>query len=39
MPASVRGIAGLQGLGYVKTKYKVFLVEPATRIVVDEVGS
>ena len=39
MPASVRGIAGLQGLGYVKTKDKVFLVEPATRIVIDEIGS
>jgi hypothetical protein len=35
----VRDIAGMQGLGYVKTKDKVFLVEPATRIVVDEIGS
>lgn len=39
LPASVRGIAGVQGLDYVKTKEKVFLVEPATRIVVDEIGS
>ena len=39
LPASVRGIAGVQGLDYVKTKKKVFLVEPATRIVVDEIGS
>ena len=39
LPASVSGIAGVQALGYVKTKDKVFLVEPATRIVVDEIGS
>jgi hypothetical protein len=39
LPASVSGIPGLQSLGYVKTKNKVFLVEPATRIVVDEIGS
>lgn len=39
LPASVSGIAGVQSLGYVKTKNKVFLVEPATRIVVDEIGS
>jgi hypothetical protein len=39
MPTSVRGIAGVQGLDYVKTKDKVFPVEPATRIVVDEIGS
>ncbi len=39
LPASVRGIPGLQTLGYVKTKNKVFLVEPATRIVVDEIAS
>ena len=37
LPASVRGISGVQQLGYVKTKDKVFLVEPATRIVVDEI--
>jgi hypothetical protein len=39
LPASVRGIPGVQQLGYVKTKTKVFLVEPATRIVVDEIAS
>ena len=39
LPASVRDIAGVQGLGYVKTKDKIFLVAPATRIVVDEIGS
>ena len=39
LPASMRGIAGVQTLGYVKTKNKVFLVEPATRIVVDEITS
>jgi hypothetical protein len=39
LPASVSGMPGLQSLGYVKTKNKVFLVEPATRIVVDEIGS
>lgn len=39
LPASVRGIRGVQQLGYVKTKNKVFLVEPATRIVVAEISS
>lgn len=39
LPASVAGIKGLKNLGYVKTKDKVFLVEPATRIVVDEIDS
>ncbi len=39
LPASVSGIEGVQTLGYVKTKDKVFLVEPATRIVVEEIGS
>lgn len=39
LPAGVAGIKGLQNLGYVKTKNKVFLVEPATRIVVEEIGS
>ena len=39
LPASVRGISGVEQLGYVKTKPKVFLVEPATRIVVDEITS
>jgi len=28
----------VQSLSYVKTKNKVFLVEPATRIVVEEIG-
>ncbi len=39
LPASVRGIRGVQQLDYVKTKNKVFLVEPATRIVIAEVAS
>lgn len=39
LPESVRGIRGVQQLGYVKTKNKVFLVEPATRIVVAEIAS
>jgi hypothetical protein len=39
LPASVRGMPGLQSLSYVKTKNKVFLVDPNTRIVVDEIGS
>ena len=39
LPASVSGISGVQTLGYVKTKNKVFLVAPANRIVVDEIGS
>jgi hypothetical protein len=39
MPASVSGINGVQALAYVKSKDKVFLVAPATRIVVDEIGS
>ena len=39
LPASVRGIRGVQQLGYVKTKNKIFLVEPATRIVVAEIAS
>ena len=39
LPASVRGVRGVQQLGYVKTKTKVFLVEPATRIVVAEIAS
>ena len=39
LPASVSGIAGAQALAYVKTKSKVFLVKPATRTVVDEIGS
>ena len=38
LPASVSGISGVQTLAYVKTKNKVFLVQPANRIVVDEIG-
>jgi hypothetical protein len=37
MPASVRGIVDVKGLKYVKGKNKVLLVEPATRVVVDEI--
>ncbi|HEX5211446.1 MAG TPA: hypothetical protein VFW22_06915 [Pseudolabrys sp.] len=39
LPASVNGIAGVGQLGYIKTRSKVFLVEPNTRIVVDELDS
>jgi len=39
LPASVRGIRGVERLNYLKSKEKVFLVEPDTRIVVDEIGS
>jgi hypothetical protein len=39
LPASVSGIPGVGRLGYIKTKDKVFLVEPDTRIVVDEIES
>ena len=39
LPESVRGISGMARLGYIKTKNKVFLVEPDTRIVVDEIES
>ena len=39
LPASVRAIRGVRGLDYVKTKSKVFLVEPATRIVIAEISS
>jgi hypothetical protein len=39
LPASVNGIAGVHQLGYVKTRNKVFIVEPNTRIVVDELDS
>lgn len=37
LPANVRDIANVKGLNYVKGKNKVLLVEPATRIVVDEI--
>jgi len=39
LPNSVRAIPGVGKLGYVKTRNKVFLVEPDTRIVVDEIES
>ncbi|HEY1474713.1 MAG TPA: hypothetical protein VGF53_11590 [Pseudolabrys sp.] len=39
LPASVSSIGAVQGLDYIKTKNKTFLVRPATRIVVDEIGS
>jgi hypothetical protein len=39
LPASVRDMPGLGKLGYIKTKNKIFLVEPDTRIVVDEIES
>ena len=38
LPATLSGIGGVQSLGYVKTKNKVFLIEPATRMVVEEIG-
>jgi hypothetical protein len=38
LPASVRDMPGLRRLGYIKTTNKVFLVEPDTRIVVDEIA-
>ena len=37
LPSSVGDIARVHGLEYVKTKDKVFLVEPTNRIVVDEI--
>lgn len=39
LPESLQGIALIKGLSYVKAKDKVFLVSPATRIVVDEIAS
>jgi hypothetical protein len=39
LPASLSGIGEVRNLSYVKSKTKVFLVKPATRIVVDEIGS
>ena len=39
LPESLRGIALLNGLQYVKANNKVFLVTPATRTVVDEIAS
>jgi hypothetical protein len=37
LPQAVTGIDGLQGLKYVKGKDKVFLLQPSTGIVVDEI--
>ena len=39
LPDSVKGIASLKRLSFVKAKSKVLLVEPSTRIVVDEIAS
>ena len=39
LPASLGAIDGLQKLDFVKGRKKVLLVEPATRIVVDEIAS
>jgi len=39
LPASVRDLGLVKSLAYVKTKDKVLLVEPATRVVFDEIGS
>ena len=39
LPARVRGMVMLKSLNYVKTKDKVFLVEPSTRVVFDEIDS
>lgn len=37
LPSSLQSLPGLQGLKYVKSKDKVFLVLPATRIVVEQI--
>jgi len=39
LPASVRAIPGVRQLVYLKSKNKIFLVEPATRIVVVEISA
>ncbi len=39
LPASVSGIAAAKSLDYVKAKNKVLLVEPSTRIVVEQITS
>ena len=39
LPGSVQNIEQLKKLTYIKTKNKVLLVEPSTRIVVDEITS
>lgn len=39
LPDSVKAIGSLQKLAFVKAKNKVLLVEPSTRIVVDEIAS
>lgn len=39
MPASLSGIAALQGLNFVKAKNKILLVRPENRTVIDEITS
>lgn len=39
LPQSVQGVAAIKGLKYVKSKSKVLLVEPSTRVVVEEIAS
>jgi hypothetical protein len=39
LPASVSGIAGMNKLKYVKAKNKILLVEPSTRIVIEQITS
>lgn len=39
LPASVSDIDAVSSLAYVKTKDKVLLVEPSTRVVFDEIGA
>ena len=39
LPESLSGIAGLDGLAFVKANNKILLVRPATRTVVDEITS
>ena len=38
LPAGLRDVASLKGLKYVKAKDRVLLVEPSTRIVVDQIA-
>lgn len=39
LPQAVQSIAPIKGLKYIKSKNKVFLVEPATRVVFEEISS
>lgn len=39
LPANVSDIIAVKGLNYVKGKNKLLLVEPATRVVFDEITS